>query len=603
MEETTPLNACDEHTTSPCTLLIPERVMSWAAKQPQHPAIVTDSETITYGQLIERVMRLAHRMREAGVQPDVPVALWLEQSADLVCAALGVMVAGGAYLVLDTDHPHGRVASLLDDSQAPVLVAAREVPEGLARDTMAVIDVRDISALSLPRAEAPPPKPSDLCYVNYTSGSSGTPKGVAIQHDGLANLVDWYESTYQVGPGDHMTQLARPSFDAYALEVWPCLASGATLHLGGAALNGSPTALQKWFADQRITVSFVPTPLAEELLELPWPEDTTLQALLTGGDRLHCHPSDGLPFRLYNNYGPTEVTVVGTWCEVEQGPAAGEAAPSIGHPLPGTRAYVLDTERRPVQQGEAGELYLSGVGVARGYLGRPDLTAEHFFEDPFWPEARMYRTGDLVRERADGQMDFLGRADDQIALRGFRIEPGEVEAALCRHPGVRDAVVVLARGGAAPELVGYVVPRHSDEAAIDLDDVTDFLTRSLPPYMVPASLRSLEALPLTPRGKVDRKALERRQAPPDKSNSGAQLEGEADAPQTSTEKLLARLWCDVLGVESVRRQDSFFDLGGDSLLATRLARKAAGHGLNLGAADVFDHERLHELARALDVLP
>ncbi|WP_159028170.1 non-ribosomal peptide synthetase [Streptomyces gilvosporeus] len=600
MEATDRLNGHSENAASPpVAALVPDRVARWAAERPWQPAVVSDSETVTYGELIERATSLAGRMRKAGVGRDIPVALWLERSVDLVSASLAAMVAGGAYLILDTDQPHARLSALLEDSRAPVLVTSRDVPEGLARHDVAVIDVRNASAHSSACAKNPLPELSDLCYVNYTSGSSGGPKGVAIQHDGLANLVTWYESTYRVAPGDHMTQLARPSFDAYALEVWPCLASGATLHLGDATLNGSPIALQKWLADHRITICFLPTPLAEELLELSWPAGTTLRALLTGGDRLHRHPQGNLPFHLYNNYGPTEVTVVGTWCEVEPELASGDAAPPIGRPLPHMWAHILDAERQPVPQGEAGELYIGGVGVARGYLGRPDLTADQFFDDPSQPGERMYRTGDLVRERPDGQMDFLGRADEQIALHGFRIEPGEVEAALRRHPGVRDAVVVLADGGASPELVGYVVSDGSGEAA-DLEDVADFVTQSLPHYMVPATLRSIEMLPLTPRGKVDRRELERRQASPAPSGIGTRTEQEADAPRTTTEKLLARLWSEVLGVDTVRRQDSFFDLGGDSLLATRLARKAAGHGLHLGAADVFDHEQLHELARSLE---
>jgi amino acid adenylation domain-containing protein len=572
--------------------LAPARIMRWAAGQPEQLAVVDGREAITYGELAQRATHLAARLRQAGAGRDVPVALCLERSVDLVCASLAAMLAGGGYLVLDTDQPTGRLSALLADSGAPALVTNAANADRVHHQGVSVIDVGVASSTGPSRL--PEPAPTDLCYVNYTSGSSGTPKGVAVHHDGLANLVLSYQSFYDVVPGDRMTQLARTSFDAYALEVWPCLANGATLYLCDDALTGSPPALRDWLVAQGITVCFVPTPLAEELLELSWPQETPLRVMLAGGDRLHCYPPDGLPFRLFNNYGPTEVTVVSTWCELQPG-GPRDVAPPIGHPLPNLRAYVLDAARRPVTAGEPGELYMGGVGVARGYLGRPDLTAERFFADPFAPGGRMYATGDLVRERADGMLDFLGRVDEQIALHGFRIEPGEVETALRRQPGVRDAAVVLTDGSGRRQLVAFVVPEATSST---LDDVQEFAARHLPRYMVPSVIQPIGHLPLTPRGKVDRRELERQ------GNVVAQAiaagQDEPGEPLTSTEKLLAGLWSEVLGVGTVRRTDSFFDLGGDSLLATRLARKAADHGLALGAADLLDYERLHELAAVVD---
>jgi amino acid adenylation domain-containing protein len=572
--------------------LTPERIMRWAEVQPDRPAVVAGREIVTYAELARRATELAGRLREVGVARDVPVAIHLDRSANLVCASLGAMLAGGGYLILDPGQPDRRLTALLAGSGARALIIDGDPPAGLADRDIAVVDVaagRPDVAPDLPAVA-----PADLCYVNYTSGSSGTPKAVAIQHGGLANLVKWYQDAYQVGPGDHTTQFAQPSFDAYALEVWTCLANGATLHLCDGAVPGSPTALRDWLVAERITVCFAATPLAEELLELSWPRDIALRAMLTGGDRLHRHPPADLPFRLYNNYGPTEVTVVSTWCEVPRG-GPREVAPPIGRALPNLRAYVLDAEQRTVAEEEPGELYVSGVGVARGYLGRPDLTAERFFDDPYHPGARMYATGDLVRRRPDGMLDFLGRVDEQIELRGYRIEPAEIEAVLRRHPGVRDTAVVLAAGDVREQLVAFIVPATPGGTPAD---VQEFAAEELPRYMVPTALVTIAQLPVTARGKVDRRELERQaKTAAQATAAGSDTEG---APRTPTERLLARLWSEVLDVAEVQRQDSFFDLGGDSLLAIRLARRATEHGLVLGAADLLDHERLHELAAALD---
>ncbi|MES1244340.1 MAG: amino acid adenylation domain-containing protein [Acidobacteriota bacterium] len=409
--------------------------------------------------LLDRAARLAGELRSLGVGPDVPVGLCVERSPDLVAGALAVLLAGGAYLPMDPEWPEDRLAFVIQESGMPVLLVRGEspIPTGIR-----VLD------LDRPFQAGPvrplPPDPDRLAYVIYTSGSTGRPKGVQIPHRGLLGLVRWHLRTYGVTREDRATLVASPAFDASVWEIWPYLAAGASLHVPDADLRLEPERLLAWMAEEGITLSFLPTPLAEQVLAVPPPAGLRLRALLTGGDRLQQAPRRPLPFALVNHYGPTESSVVATCAEIEPG---SERAPVIGRPISGTRAHVVDALLRPVPIGIPGELLLGGTGLARGYLGRPDLTAERFVPDPFsafsgQPGERLYRTGDLVRLLPDGSLDFLGRVDTQVKLRGFRIELGEIESALLRHPEVREAVVTLKDGALAAYIVGH--PEEQGEA-------------------------------------------------------------------------------------------------------------------------------------------
>ncbi|MET0395456.1 MAG: non-ribosomal peptide synthase/polyketide synthase [Longimicrobiaceae bacterium] len=386
---------------------------------------------------------------------------------------------------------------------------------------------------------------------------------------------------------DRATQLAGLGFDAAVWETWPYLAAGAALHLvADEDVRTSPEALQALLLERGITLAFVPTPLAEGMLGLEWPRDTALRALLTGGDALRARPEAGMPFALVNNYGPTENTVVATSGVVA--PEGGGRAPGIGRPIRGVRAYVLDAGLSPVSMGVLGALYLAGEGVARGYLGEPAMTAETFVPCPFGEAGgRMYATGDRVRWVASGELEFLGRLDRQVKLRGFRIEPGEVESVLLRDPRVRECVVVVRQDAGGPRMVAYV-------AGADLPDVEELRTRlreSLPEYMVPGAFVALERLPLTSSGKVDRAAL----PDPAESDEGR----DRTAPRTPVEQALAEVWSAVLGVERVGIHERFFDLGGDSILAIRVATGARRAGLQLLPRQLFEHATIAELARVV----
>jgi acyl-coenzyme A synthetase/AMP-(fatty) acid ligase/aryl carrier-like protein len=385
-----------------------------------------------------------------------------------------------------------------------------------------------------------------------------------------------------------MTQLASPSFDAWVLEVWPCLANGAALYVGDADVSRSPERLRDWLLANEITVTFVPTPLAVEVLATPWPRDadgvSALRAMLTGGDRLSRPPAEKPPFRLFNNYGPTECTVVATCAEVLDFGSA--QPPPIGRPIPSVRAYVLGPDGQERPTGDVGELHLGGPAVAAGYVGDVGDSALNFLPDPHVPGGSMYRTGDLVRWDAHGDLHFVGRADDQIKVNGVRIEPGEVESVLLRHDGVRAAAVVLHRSpDDATHLVAYVV---GDEP-LDDQALRRHVAAYLPKLMTPHVVVVVDTLPLTSHGKLDRAELSRRALP---------VHTETE-PADTAEATLRALWADVLRVANVDSGDDFFDLGGDSLRALRFINNARRAGITLVPEDLYTHPVLSDLARVV----
>jgi amino acid adenylation domain-containing protein len=419
-----------------------------------------------------------------------------------------------------------------------------------------------------PRPDSPvaPVAPDRLAYAIYTSGSTGTPKGVLVEHVSLSNLITWHVRQYQVTAEDRATLIASPAFDASVWELWPYLTAGASVHALPPATQ-SPADILAWLVAERITISFLPTPLAEAVLAEPMPPHLALRFLLTGGDLLHRSPEMGLPFQLVNHYGPTEATVVTTACTVQPGTA--ESLPPIGRPISNVQALVVDQYGQPLPVGVPGELWIGGAGLARGYLCRPELTAARFVE---CGGRRMYRTGDRVRRCADGTLDFLGRLDQQVKLRGFRIEPGEIESHLQAHPSVR-AAAVAARGN---RLIAYVVLSSPLQG---IDSLRTHLRARLPSYMVPVKFEILKALPVTANGKIDRHALP----------SPIYDDSNYVAPRTPAEHTIAGIWARLLGRERVGVYDDFFELGGHSLLATQaVSRIRFILGVELSVGAIFD---------------
>ncbi|MFD0275029.1 amino acid adenylation domain-containing protein [Kitasatospora sp. NPDC127111] len=595
-----------------------------AAEAPGAPALEGRDERLTRAQLAGESARLAARLAVHGVRRGDVVAFCLPRGPRAVVTMLAAWRAGAGYLPLDPEYPAARLAFMLADSGAKVLVTADGRPvDGLPSDLPVVPattadapgDTADASGTVMPpgaaatTADAPgdaadasgtviPPDAAatadDPAYLVYTSGSTGTPKGVLVPHRALAARVAWMREGYGVTAADRVLQFASLSFDTCAEEVFPALAAGATLVVAepGAAL---PEQLAEPSA-AGLTVLDLPTPywhqLVADLDATPWPAG--LRLLVLGADQVRpeavaaWRARFGDTVRVVNSYGPTETTIIATTAEL--GAADATARPPIGRPIGGTTVAVLDRHGNPVPPGTPGELVIGGDGVTLGYLGRPGATARAFVPDPDGPPgARRYRTGDLVRRRADGALEFLGRIDSQVKVRGFRIEPGETESALLALPGVGQAVVTV-RGDA---LIGYVVPAAGGPAP-EPDALRTGLAATLPAHLVPNALLVLEALPLTPNGKLDRRALPAPEIRPD-------LRAAYVAPRTEAEELVAEVWQEVLGLDRVGALDDFFDLGGHSLLATRVvARIRSAVDLAVPLRTLFTHRTVTAFADAVE---
>ncbi|MEK2491515.1 amino acid adenylation domain-containing protein [Kitasatospora purpeofusca] len=487
-----------------------EYILDQAARTPAAVAVSDATEQIDYAELVARAQALAERLRAHGVGPDRAVAVCAQRSVALVVALLGVLLADGAYLPLDCEHPAARIRTVLDEAR-PAVVLADEAFAPLFAGTGPVL--LPLDGGTPPEVQAPPsarePSDADLAYIIYTSGSTGRPKGVAIPHRGIVNRLLWMQDRYRLTPDDVVLQKTPYTFDVSVWEFfWPLLA-GARLVMARPDGHRDPAYLAGVMAEQGVTTAhFVPSMLAVFAEEPGVSGCTALRRVVCSGEALTSAVVRRFRERsraeVHNLYGPTEVSVdVTHWTCRDDDPEGGVP---IGVPIANTTAHVLDDAREPVPIGTPGELYLGGVGLARGYVGRPDLTAERFVPDPFGtgPDARLYRTGDLVRWTAGGRLEFLGRLDHQVKLRGLRIELGEIEAVLCGHPAVSEAVVLLREDlGAVPALVAYLVTSDGEEPA----DLAAHLAEVLPRYMLPSRTVVLAAMPLTRNGKLDRAAL------------------------------------------------------------------------------------------------
>jgi amino acid adenylation domain-containing protein len=583
---------------SPDGRTVVEMVGARAVRSPRAIAVAAAAGAMSYGELDRRSNRVARHLRSLGVSGDVPVGLCLPRSLDLVVGALGVLKAGGAYVPMDPEYPPDRLAFMLDDAQASIVIGTRELAGLLpaARRELVYLDEPEVAA----QHAAPlgvPIAPDQLAYLIYTSGSTGRPKGVEISHRSLSNLISWHDEAFSVSAADRASHLAGLGFDASVWELWPYLSAGASVHLVDDDTRQSAGLLRDWLVAEGITIAFVPTPLAEPLLGLRWPDATRLRTLLTGGDVLRHYPPQGLPFSVVNNYGPTESTVVATSGQVPPG-GSREGLPSIGRPIANTTIHLLDEHLRPVPPGAPGEIYIGGAGLARGYRGRPDLTAERFVTDPFDAAAgaRLFRTGDLARQLPDGRLAFLGRIDDQIKIRGYRIEPSEIESGLSRHQSVGGVVVIAREDGSGDKrLVAYLV--LDPDSQVTPAELRELLRESVPEYMIPAAFVRLDELPLTPNGKVDRAAL----PAPDGTNL-LQDQGQ-DLPGTATEQRVAEILGELLEVDEIGLDDNFFLLGGHSLLGAQLiARLREAFGVEVGLRTLFEAPTVETLAIEVDRL-
>ena len=568
-------------------------------RTPDATAVVFEDKQLSYRQLNERANRLAHHLQRLGVGPDRLVAICVERSLEMVVGLLGILKAGGAYVPLDPNFPADRLAFMLLDSRALLVLTQRRLRDQLqAASPDASFLCLDADWDSIANSPSQDPEfgvgPENLAYVIYTSGSTGQPKGVEIRHRNLVNVLSAMAREPGVTLGDKLLAVTTISFDIAALEIFLPLIAGAQVEVVRTAEVSDGFALRQRLEMSGATVMQATPATWAMLIEAGWSGNRDLRALC-GGEAIAPALADGLLMRtkeVWNVYGPTEATIWSSFDRIRRGQPI-----TIGRPIANTQFYVVDGSGHPVPIGVPGELLIGGDGLARGYHSRPELTAEKFIPDPFRadPGARLYKTGDLAHYLPNGAIEFLGRLDHQVKIRGFRIELGEIELVLAGFPGVREAVTIAREDVPGDKrLVAYLTVKEG-AAPKDLE-LSGLLRAKLPDYMIPSAFVILDRFPLTPNGKVDRKALPRSEA---QSSNLAEFA----RPDTETQKALADIWCEALGIQQVGLHDNFFELGGHSLLATRVASRAiATFRVRLPLRTLFEHPTLAGLAEQIDAL-
>ncbi|HCI81297.1 MAG TPA: hypothetical protein DHW02_16585 [Ktedonobacter sp.] len=577
-------------------------------RTPDAVALVYEDRQLTYQQLNQRANQLAHYLQRLGVGPEVPVGLCVERSIEMITGVLAILKAGGAYIPLDPTNPKERLSFILEDTHAPILLTQKHVAEGLSGQSAQLVFL-DQDGISQESEENPTSsvRPENAAYIIYTSGTTGTPKGVVIQHTSLVNYSEFARMTYALQPDDRVLQFATISFDASAEEIYPCLTSGATLVLRTSSMIDSVSLFLQKCQEWALTVLDLPTAFWHELTRkiagdaamLP----SSVRLVIIGGERAQpelvaqWQSHVGQRVQLVNTYGPTEATIVATMYRV---PTSAEADSvqrevPIGRPIANAQVYVLDQHLHVVPIGVSGELYIGGVGLAREYFNRPDLTAEKFISHPFRAEsgARLYKTGDMVRYLPTGDLEFLGRIDHQVKIRGYRIELGEIEAVLEQHPSVQEAVVIVREDVPGDKrLVAYVVPYR--EQTLTSSELRDSAQKQLPNYMIPTAFVSMKALPLSSNGKLDRRAL------PAPEMTRRELDETFVAPTLAVHQQLAHIWEELLDVRPVGIRDNFFELGGHSLLAVRLVDQIEQvWGKRISATTLLAGPTIEQLASVL----
>ncbi len=580
-------------------------VAEQASAAPDRVAIACGEVTITYGELVARAAQIAHALRTAGIGVESRVGICLERSPAAVVSILGILQAGGAYVPLDAAYPAARLRAMASDASVRAIVTDRRTAARLPAlpgvthlcldgDFGRSVDDADHTPLRCPM------HPDNLAYVMYTSGSTGRPKGIATPHRAVVRLVRG-AAYADFAPERVFAHLAPLAFDALTFEIWGALANGARLVVAPAGPL-SLADIGRLIRDHRVNTMWMTAGLFHKMVEERGVDLAPLSQLLAGGDVLSVpHVESALRHldggAIINGYGPTETTTFACCHRVPASGGLGDSVP-IGVPIQSTEVFALDDDMRPVGVGVPGELYIGGDGLARGYLGRPGMTAERFVPHPLTmtPGARLYRTGDRVRWRSDGTLEFLGRCDAQIKIRGYRIEPGEIESALRAQAGITDTVVVAHGNNAADKrIIAYVAT--DDLRAFDEDRLRTALREQLPDFMIPVAIVALPTLPLTENGKVDRRALPVPEA-------AMPAEEAFLAPATAVERAVAAIWAELLGVPRMGRRDHFFTSGGHSLLAAQaIARVHATLGVDLPLSTMFDAPVLADFALAVEQAP
>lgn len=561
---------------------------------PDRPAVCAGARILTYRQLDDKAARLAsflHRYRRSADHG--LVGLCLPRGIGLVVAVIAASKAGIGWLPVDPSHPAPRQRQIFAAAPLDFVLTTKDQVRSLsgAAETVTTVD-EALAQEQSPRFRSTIGTAPDIACVIFTSGSTGAPKGVMLEQPSLMAFARWAHATWGIGSHDRFSLLASPGFDASLLEIWPALAAGACIDVVDPGVRLAPRLLRDWLLSRKITHSFLTTALGVRLLELSWPSaGCELRMLLIGGEPLIKRPDPALPFQVVNCYGPTEGTIIATTGIVAP-TGVGTGLPTIGKPLPYANVRIFDEKFRPA---EVGELYISGAGVARGYLGRPDLTAKWFLPDPFDPAAKMYRTGDLGRRRADGEIEFHGRVDMQVKIRGNRVEPYEATLCLTSHPAVATAHVTPGVDDATGEtyLAAYVVPKALDQPPTAAD-LRRFAAQFLPRFLVPKLFIILPELPLTANGKIDNAVL------PGPGQVHSSPRASLTFPATELERKIVELWKTILGTDQVGLDESFYDLGGHSLLLIELhTRLTEDLGCDVPIDVIMTHDTVRALAKNL----
>lgn len=568
-----------------------------AAEAPGQIAAVYQNQRLTYGALNASANRLANLLRARGIAACDTVGILIDHSLEMITGILAILKSGASYVPIEPKLPHSRVMTMLQECQARVLLTKTHLfpPPGQAiaqSDLLDIVYLDDIDTLTAGQSEEnlqAVNRPSDLAYIIFTSGSTGTPKGVMLEHKSLINLCYWHNHQYRVTASDHAAKYAGFGFDASVWEIFPYLLAGATLYIIDDAIKMEMSRLNDYFEEHHMTIAFLPTQVCEQFMRL---DNRSLRILLTGGDKLKTFSRKN--YLLVNNYGPTENTVVATCFPVDK---AYSNIP-IGKPVSNTRIYILDHGRNLVPVGVAGELYIGGASVARGYLNNQELTQEKFIASSFFPGDRLYRTGDLGKWMDDGNIQFLGRVDNQVKIRSYRIELGEIESCLLSHQSVQDTVVIDRKDDQGNNyLCAYIVAAPltgekstASESPAEVEILKDFLVQHLPDYMIPAFFVPVAAIPLTPNGKIDRAALPK----PDLS-----VGSEYIPPENKVEEVMCGIWSSVLGLDKVGVCDDYFSLGGDSIKSIQIQAKMNNYRYLLDVKDIFQYPTIRQLAARL----
>lgn len=586
-------------TTWPEDVFVHDLISEKALANPEKTAISSAAHSITYGQLDAQSNRLANLLIHQGIGPESLVAVCMNRSVTMVVCHLAILKAGGTFVPLDAGYPEERLAFMMGDIQPDYLITESGLMDKLPLegDNIFITDKNWHLLEKYPDLFPEVPlTPDQRAYIMFTSGSTGKPKGVELIHRGFINLVRWNMEAYAITANDRCLQIATPAYDAYIFELFPCLAAGATAYLVDDITRTSAALLRKEIIEKKISMAFLSTAIGQVVMEEPWPPETSLRILAIGGEKLVRLPPLSPPFQFLNFYGPTENSVMTTYCPVVMDKGK---HPPIGKPLHNVQLYVLDAFLNVVPMGIPGELYLGGKGVGRGYFHRPGLTAGKFIPDPFSeePGSRLYRTGDVVRFLPDGNLEFIGRVDHQVKLRGFRIELEEIEKLLHEHPAIKEAVVVMRENEKADKIVvAYIAIAAGMD--ITVTTIRVHLKEKLPAFMIPSSIVIMDDLPKSFNGKIDRNAL------PEPGHNQGSFETPYEVAQTAMEKNITAIWQQYLPVEKVSVEANFFDMGGHSLMMAQVHhRLKEALQAEIPLVILFQYPTIRSLAKHLEKIP